>query len=276
MSWRLPADALTRRARARELPSRTVNAEHDQHPNRSTDWYVDHLVADIERLGRVIADADLAAPVAACPGWDVQRLVEHLGVIHRWARQAAVTAAPPDGMAQFARGDRDLGEWFAEGAASLVDTLRGLDPDAPVWHPFPAEQVARVWARRQAHETAVHRWDAQRAVGSPDPIDAELASDGIDEYFGLAIPRLIAREGIAVPTSSFHVHCTDVDGEWLAWSEDGEYRTRRAHEKCDAALRGPAEAILLRLWGRESARADELQPVGDEAALAAWLAIAGM
>jgi hypothetical protein len=50
----------------------------------------------------------------------------------------------------------------------------------------------------------------------------------------------------------------------------------RAHEKGDAALRGPAEPILLRLWGRDSTRADELSPVGDQAVLADWLAIAGM
>ena len=48
---------------------------------------------------------------------------------------------------------------------------------------------------------------------------------------------------------------------------------KRAHEKGDAALRGPAGAILLRLWGR--ADSDELSPVGDPDALEAWLALSG-
>ena len=122
----------------------------------------------------------------------------------------------------------------------------------------------------------MHRWDAERAVGLDAALDAELASDGIDEYFELAIPRLIARSGLTVPDGSLHVHCTDVDGEWLVWSENGEYHMIRAHQKGDAALRGPAAPILLRLWGRDSGRDDELSPVGDESVLAAWLSIAGM
>lgn len=224
----------------------------------------------------MIGTGDLAEPVAACPGWDARRLVVHLGVIHRWARHCALHLAPPAETTSFEPGDRDLGEWFRQGVDDLITTLGGLSADAPTWHPFPVERVAAVWPRRQAHETAMHRWDLQAAVGDPDPIDADLASDGIDEYFEIAVPRLIVRTGLDVPTSSFHVHCTDIDGEWLAWSDDGAYRMKRAHEKGDAALRGPAEVILLRLWGRTSPRAAELSPVGDESALDAWLALAGL
>jgi hypothetical protein len=37
-----------------------------------------------------------------------------------------------------------------------------------------------------AHETAVHRWDAQNAAhpGGAEPLDEPLARDGIDEYLG--------------------------------------------------------------------------------------------
>jgi hypothetical protein len=122
----------------------------------------------------------------------------------------------------------------------------------------------------------MHRWDAERGIGMEAILDPELASDGIDEYFELVIPRLMTRESIEVPQGSLHVHCTDVEGEWLVWNEDGDYRMKRAHEKGDAGLRGPAEAILLRLWGRTSELTDDLSPVGDESVLDAWLAIAGM
>lgn len=254
----------------------SVAVSTDQRPDRPVDWYVDHLMVEAGRVADVIAEGDLAAPVAACPGWDVRRLVEHLGWIHRWSRHCAIHAAPPQDTDPFQPGDRDLGAWFREGVDELAVTFSDLDPDAATWHPFTVERVARVWPRRQAHETAMHRWDAQFAFGEPDPIDPELASDGVDEYFEVAVPRLIRREGLAVPDSSLHVHCTDVDGEWLVWNDDGSYRMKRAHEKGDAALRGPAEAILLRLWGRPSRRADELSPVGDESALDAWLAFAGM
>ncbi len=251
-----------------------MNAE----PTRTTDWYLEHLRNDTERFAALLETAATDVPIAACAGWDVLRLAEHVGQIHRWAEFCAANGRPPtaeDPSLESFEPDR-AADWLREGSARLASTLRELAPDAPTWHPFPIERVAAVWPRRQAHETAMHRWDAERAVGLDAALDAELASDGIDEYFELAIPRLIARSGLTVPDGSLHVHCTDVDGEWLVWSENGEYHMIRAHQKGDAALRGPAAPILLRLWGRDSGRDDELSPVGDESVLAAWLSIAGM
>lgn len=251
-----------------------MNAE----PTRTTDWYLDHLAADTERFATLLETASTDVPIAACPGWDVLRLAEHIGQIHRWAEFCAANGRPPtreDPSLESFEPDR-AADWLREGSAQLASTLRGLDPAGPTWHPFPIDQVGRVWPRRQAHETAVHRWDAERAVGFDADFDAELASDGIDEYFELAVPRLIARESVTVPSGSLHVHCTDVDGEWLVWSEAGEYRMIRAHQKGDAALRGPAAPILLRLWGRDSGRHDELSPVGDQSVVDDWLEIAGM
>jgi uncharacterized protein (TIGR03083 family) len=132
-----------------------------------------------------------------------------------------------------------------------------------------------VWPRRQAHETAVHRWDAEQAIGRPTAIDPELASDGIDEYFEVMLPRKVVRDGIELPAGSLHVHCTDVPGEWLLQVDGGVLHMTREHRKGDAALRGPASAILLRLWGRRPHDADELSLVGDDAVLDAWLSLGG-
>jgi uncharacterized protein (TIGR03083 family) len=251
---------------------------HDDNgtPPHDPAWYIGHLEREAAAFTRAISTGPLDAPVAGCPGWDVARLASHLGFIHRWARACALNGEPPSDPRALEVGDRDLVEWFTEGAADLVATLSEIDLSGPTWHPFTVARVGGVWPRRQLHETTVHRWDAERAIGTPGPIDPEVASDGIDEYFEVAVPRLIARESIVVPDGSLHVHCTDVAGEWLVWNDGGEYQMKRAHEKGDAALRGPGEAILLRLWGRESDRADELSPVGDGSVLADWLAIAGM
>ena len=247
-------------------------------PTHSTDWYLDHLANDAERFSALLETASTDVPVAACPGWDVLRLAQHLGQVQRWAAFCVTNGrAPTEDDPPLESFDPDhAAEWFRAGAAALVTTLAAADPAAPTWHPFPVERIGAVWPRRLAHETAMHRWDAEHAVGITPELDAELASDGIDEYFELAVPRLIARNAIAVPDGSLHVHCTDVDGELLVWSEAGEYRMIRAHQKGDAALRGPAAPVLLRLWGRESGREDELSPIGDEAVLERWLSMSGM
>ncbi|MFZ8997311.1 MAG: maleylpyruvate isomerase family mycothiol-dependent enzyme [Ilumatobacteraceae bacterium] len=252
-----------------------MNAETSSAPDRNTAWYADRLAADGIRFTALIAAGDLDAPVAACPGWDVRRLVVHVGTVLGWAATCIADAAPPASMTEFEPGDRDLGEWFGDRVATIEPTIRSLDPAAPTWHPFPVERVAGVWPRRLTHELAMHRWDAEAAVGDPSPIDAELAADGIDEYFELAVPRLLRRDGVVLPTSSFHVHCTDVEGEWYVEGTDGEYRLERAHRKGDAALRGPAESLLLRLWGRPVADG-VLDAVGDAAVLDDWLTLSGM
>jgi hypothetical protein len=53
---------------------------------------LDVLVREAAQVERLVRDADLAAPVAACPGWTVYELVTNLGAIHRWA--AAATRTP--------------------------------------------------------------------------------------------------------------------------------------------------------------------------------------
>ena len=250
----------------------------DPGPALTGDWYVDHLLADAERFSVLLETADLDAPVAACPGWDIARLAEHLGQIHRWANFCAANGRAPNEQEAASLESFDparAADWMRSGAAELASTLRAIDPAAPSWHPFPVAQVAGFWPRRQAHETAVHRWDAERAAGRPAAIDPMLASDGVDEYFEIVIPRLVDRRHIALPGGSMHVHCTDVPGEWLVWADDSGYQMIRAHQKGDAALRGPAEPILLRLWGRTSQRADEMSPIGDESVLDAWLDIGG-
>lgn len=267
------------------LPSGGVNPEHE-HPSDPIDHeaarerYIDRVVADAERFAGAIRRGPLDAPIAACPGWDLRQLAVHVGSVHRWARHCATHLAPPESFDMFApdaaSDPEQLATWFEDGVDELIGTLREIDLDGPSWHPFPVERVGRVWPRRQAHELAIHRWDAETAIGiTPHPIDPDLASDAIDEYFELVVPRLVKRERIGLPGGSFHVHCTDTHGEWLV-TADPEYTLVRAHQKGDAALRGPAEAILLRLWGRESALADQLSPVGDEQVLADWLVLAGL
>ena len=108
----------------------------------------------------------------------------------------------------------------------------------------------------------------------PNTVKATIASDGIDEYLTVALPRVLSGEGVTAPTTTLHIHCTDVDGEWLIVpSADGLVITRE-HAKGDAALRGPAAALFAGLWGRQEA-ANEIDIAGDADVAASWLAIGG-
>jgi hypothetical protein len=46
-----------------------------------------------------------------------------------------------------------------------------------------------MWARRQAHETAIHRFDAESATSSVSGFDPTFASDGIGEILTAMAPR---------------------------------------------------------------------------------------
>ena len=219
----------------------------------------------------------------SCPEWDLRTLVTHLGFVHRWAATAAATAEPPTRDA-FEMPPKDLATaelaaWLRTGADQLCQTLSTVDLAGPTWHPFPLEQVARIWPRRQMIETAVHRCDAELAVGIDPQLDASVAAVGLQEFFELALPRVFDREGVAVPTHSLHLHCTDDDlpdgsGEWIVWGDDGALKVEAVHRKGDAALRGSASDLLLVMTGRRDRAC--LDVVGDTVAVEAWLDLPGL
>jgi hypothetical protein len=122
-----------------------------------------------------------------------------------------------------------------------------------------------------AHETAVHRWDAELAVGDTTPIDPELAADGVDEWLTVHLDTDVTYRGPEVPRPAgpLHLHCTDVPGEWWAALDGTDLTVVREHRKGDVAARGRAEDLLLVCWRRLPPSAVDV--VGDAAVLQAWL-----
>ena len=242
------------------------------------------ITSDADRIATCLEAGDLTSAVVACPGWDLRRLGVHTGFIHRWATHAVQDAAPPphDAIGEPAAdaSGEELAAWMRMGAGVLVDVLAAVDPTAATWHPFPLEQSAWVWSRRQMMETAVHRWDAEVASTASSDLDRDLAVTGVEEYLDLGLPRVLEREAVPVPTATLHVHCTDDGlpsgaGEWVVSSEGGEYHVAAGHpaEASDAALRGSAGDMLLVLMGR--ADRDVLDIVGDPGIAGAWLDLPG-
>jgi uncharacterized protein (TIGR03083 family) len=233
-------------------------------------------------LRRVAADGrafvaaarrDPAAPVPSCPGWTVHELVGHVGRVHTWATQVVRSRSrEPIASRLFPEGPADPGlriDWAAERHAELVDALQGLDEDEPIWVRVPGgDGTGRFWLRRQAHELALHRWDAESATGEAQPLDAELSVDGLDELLALFLPQRATSATLVSTGASLHVHCTDRDGEWLVrFGPDGA-TTSTEHAKADVAVRGSAADLYLVLWNRVSR--DRVEVFGDASLLDRW------
>jgi uncharacterized protein (TIGR03083 family) len=230
----------------------------------------EHLAAlrtEAEALVAAAEGAALDAPVPPCPGWTVADLLAHVGRIHRWAaanlgRRPEDGPLPRDAVEPHPEDPTELAAWARAGAAQLVAALAAADPAAPSWTFGPPPTVA-FWFRRQAHETVLHRLDAELAAGAPTPIPAALAADGLDEFLGIAATSdRLAAAGLA---GTIHLHCTDVAGEWLLRLGPDGVELERVHAKGDVAARGTASDLLGRLRGRTGP--EGLEVFGDEALL---------
>lgn len=231
--------------------------------------YLDALRCDGDALISAAAHSPDAA-VPSCPGWTTTDLLIHVCRIYRYVAAQAVSAE---------RAERDTTEIApADAAVSTADALAELlvvlaevDPSEPSWNwARSAENTAAFWPRRMAMETAIHRWDAQVAVGTPEPFDPVLACDGVDEVLSVFLPARRGRSKEDV-TGTAHLHATDAPpqarSEWtIAFEPQGAMTVRHVHEKADAALRGPAGALFLAVWGRS---ADGIERFGDEVVAAA-------
>ncbi|MGZ4694109.1 MAG: maleylpyruvate isomerase family mycothiol-dependent enzyme [Acidimicrobiales bacterium] len=229
--------------------------------------YIEQLRHDSRRLADA-AEGNLDSRVPGCPEWDVADLVWHVGKVDGFWSAMASGGQPDQYQHPDRPGPETLVAWYAGVAGGLADTLSSLAPTATCWTWSDQKDVAFV-LRRMAHETAMHAWDALEAAGAPEPIDAALAVDGIDEYLEHHVPR---RPGFADgPAVTVHLHATDADGEWLVAIGGGAYSVEHSHAKGDVAVRATASDLLLMLWGRvdpQTAADDRFTVFGDAAALA--------
>src|SRR5205823_7707613 len=106
----------------------------------------------------------------------------------------------------------ELVEWFLAGHQALVDALEAAPADLQCWSFFAAPSPLAFWARRQAHETGIHRVDAERSVvgGEVTPFPADFASDGVDEVLTCFITRGRGKL-VADPPQVVAVRPTDPD-----------------------------------------------------------------
>lgn len=234
--------------------------------------HLEHLRADIDRILLTPASA-LDAAVAACPGWTVADLLGHHSGVFSFAT-AQLRAEPGSDIVPFDPPPEGPPlDVFSRLAARLVEALEDTGPDEhrPNWNRSP---TASFWWRRMAQETAVHRFDVQRAHLDPEPIDTALAVDGIDELCEVFLPHA-KRRGITGTGETVHLHATDDEiadgtlpgGEWMFTFTPEGVETEHAHDKGDMAGRGSASDLLLFVWNR---RPVEIETFGEPDLLPWW------
>lgn len=201
---------------------------------------VDHLDAlrsEGAAFAGVLDRADAGLPVPACGEWRLRELAHHLGGVHRWAAAAALgdgtgpsVAVPPMPP------DDALADWLREGLDALTVAL--ADQGRPCWT-LAGPATAAWWRGRQALETAVHRVDAERVLGPASPVDPALAADGVAEVVDVLHPRQLRLGRAAVPAAALRLTTDDGQGSWLV---AGPFPVTE--------ISGPAETLLLLVWGR--------------------------
>ncbi len=246
---------------------------------------VTYLIDRLEREGQLLtaaaARAGLDAPVPACPDWRVRDLLAHTGYVHRWAAgyvagQRTEPVQTPDeaGVLALAPAGESLVDWYAGSHAGLVRTLREAPPDVQCWSFLPASSPLAFWARRQAHETAIHRVDAEQAAaaagqtgadGADDavsPLPAGFAADGVDELLQGFLARSMRRGRWQGRPGALAIHADDGpagEAGWLVATSAGESSVSRGTGPAECDVRGPAARLYLALWNREPASALEIR-----------------
>jgi len=251
---------------------------------------VEEHIEALERDGAALADAaqdaGLAAKVPPCPGWQVRDLLRHIAYVHGWAathvaeqREELIAEVSEDDMLKGGPPDERLIQAYRNGHAALVATLRAADPDVKCVTFMPAPSPLAFWARRQAHETAIHRFDAQAARaaatsrGPVSPADAfapAFADDGVDELImGFAARRRYRPRG-GQREQSMAIRALDTGGRWRVRLSDGATEVTRGDGAADCVLDGSAAGLYAYLWNRCDWAMAGVTASGDPAVLDTW------
>lgn len=217
-----------------------------------TGAHLSALAADSEAMAD-LAEEHLDVAIGACPGWTVADVTGHVGGLYSWVWLIIqADGAAPDKDRDSPPSDRSmLIDWFRDQRTAVVDALSSKEPEDPAWiFMRSGKPTVGWWRRRMAQETAVHLYDVELAAGRPGSVAPDLAADGVDEFLTQWLPALLRRNPLAGLEGTFHVHCTDADGEWVMDFSAPALDVRREHAKADTAVRGPASDLFLWLWNR--------------------------
>lgn len=235
--------------------------------------YLASIEADGRALLGMAADFDLDLPIPTCPGWMLMDLVEHVSGASIWvstcvssgltAQERILPTAPA--------GREDLLAWARASLDELVTVLSATPPDHLVWTPLRGPLGSVWWRRKTALEFAIHRTDAEAALGlRPETIDPRLALDGIDEYAEEFLPLMMLGVAEPPPVTAVLLLPNDIsDSRTLSLIPAGDDR-----EPGVATVRLEASASDLLLWMWNRVPAGTLAVGGDDTVVSWWRGLA--
>jgi uncharacterized protein (TIGR03083 family) len=239
-----------------------------------TQSYLTSIAANAALLTAAVERVGFDAAIPTCPGWVMRDLVLHLGEVHRWATivvrdgLSKPSAVPADHLGELPP-DGGLLAWFDDGQRRLVETLAAAPADLTAFTFLADPRAPKLfWARRQTHETGMHRVDAESATGSITPFSADLAADGIDEMLTGFVPRPHTPLR-AEPPVTMSITLADHPGVWRLRIGDGPTITTRDEGSADCRVVGSASDVFLALWNRQGI--EPLTVSGAPAVLAMFL-----
>jgi uncharacterized protein (TIGR03083 family) len=230
------------------------------------------LLGELRLQGELLADTagrtDLATAVPSCPGWTVARTQSHLCRVHRmasWVLRGGELAEFDYPRSEPAMLDAE----YRAALAELLDTLGSAPDTLQAFTFWPAKSARLFWARRQAHETAIHRVDVQLAAdyGVSD-FDPDFAADGIDELLVGMAAGAFSRADVDGPRS-IAITPLDANISWtvqLAPAQVGV--VREAASNADLSVFGLSSDLYRWVWNR--AGDDEVSLRGDVTLADLW------
>jgi uncharacterized protein (TIGR03083 family) len=224
--------------------------------------------------GELLADAaqhgDLDAPLPYCPDWKLRDVVQHTGEVHRWATDVVANGRtePTDSDPTYP-GDTELVDWFREGHAALVDALADAPDDLDCFAFLPAPTPLAFWARRQAHETAIHRVDAESATRTMTPFAPDFATDGLDELLYCFAVRKRKAPNVDAPLT-LRLDPNDVEREWFVTLHPEGTSVTDIGNDAACTVRASASDCYMLMWNRGDIDSPLFDVDGDTAVLAAW------
>ncbi len=228
--------------------------------------YIGFVASEGARFATVAEQGELSVRIEPCPEWAMRDLVRHLGMIHLWAAANVAFPEPdwldveelPDLVRYWPELAGDAGEypddgelvpWYRDTLANLIEVLKSAPTDVEAFTFLPAPSPLTMWARRQASEIAVHRFDAEQARGIASDFERHFAADMLDELLSGFAPR--PGRTLAIDSSKvLHVHADDTDEHWYLTIGPEHVETSRHGDHADLELTGTAADLYLLLWNR--------------------------